>query len=65
MNYEQLHSPAARTVHRMTAPPMEALCTCGLRFGQHRVKDYRCPNQAWRPGNGKPQWLADVFRRVG
>ena len=39
-------------------------CECGMRYGQHRVNDYRCPNQNWRPGNGQGQWLASVFKRT-
>jgi hypothetical protein len=63
MNYAQLHSPAVRTVQPVT-PPMDTPCACGLRYGQHRVGDYRCPNQEWKPGNGQPQWKTDVFRRT-
>jgi hypothetical protein len=45
-------------------PPMQALCECGLRYGMHRVNDYACPNQEWRPGNGKPQWLVRKWVRA-
>lgn len=38
-------------------------CVCGLHYGAHRAKDYRCPNQKWKPGNGEPQWLGESFNR--
>jgi hypothetical protein len=65
MNYEQLHSPAARTVQTVPPIPMEAICgRCWLRYGQHRVGDYACMNSQWKPGNGHPQWSKAVFRRA-
>ena len=64
MNYDQLHSPAARTVQTVAPIPMDALCKCGMRYGMHRVKDYRCPNQNWRPGNGEPQWMQRYWMRA-
>lgn len=30
---------------------------CGTRRGLHKVGTEQCPNAAWRPGNGKPQWM--------
>lgn len=45
-------------------PPMSARCECGLRYGMHRVSDYACPNQNWRPGNGQPQWLPRKWKRA-
>lgn len=63
MTYEQLHSPAARTTQPVV-PSMDTLCTCGLRYGMHRVKDYACPNQNWRLGNGQPQWLSRNWNRA-
>jgi hypothetical protein len=45
------------------APPMDALCECGMRYGMHRVNDLFCPNQEWKPGNGKLQWLSNRFKR--
>lgn len=57
MNYDQLHSPAARTVQTVMPVPMAAMCVCGMRYGAHRVNDYACPNQDWKPGNGQPQWM--------
>lgn len=44
--------------------PYDALCECGQRYGMHRVKDYACPNQQWRPGNGQAQWLGKTFARA-
>lgn len=44
--------------------PHDTPCKCGLRYGMHRVNDYACPNQAGRPGNGKPQWLTARFERA-
>jgi hypothetical protein len=55
--------PAAPPAVMAFPPTMDTRCTCGLRYGQHRVNDYRCPNQEWKPGNGKAQWLTAVFRR--
>jgi hypothetical protein len=46
------------------APNMDTLCECGARFGMHRVNDHACPNDAWRPGNGKPQWLTRKWERA-
>lgn len=63
VNYEQLHSPSARTVQTVAPIPMSAKCICGLRYGMHRVKDYACPNPAWKPGNGQLQWLPVKFHR--
>ena len=62
MNYEQLHSPAARTVTSLRPIPMDAKCAaCGRRNGMHRVNTFQCPNPAWRTGNGQPQWLTGTF----
>lgn len=44
--------------------PYAALCACGQRYGMHRMADFACPNQRWRPGNGAPQWLAETFQRA-
>lgn len=47
------------------AHPMDAPCTCGRRYGMHRVNDYACPNPGWKPGNGQEQWMADqTFERA-
>lgn len=65
VNYDQLHSPAARTVASARRTPMSATCQrCGMRRGQHRVNDERCQNQAWRPGNGQAQWLNASFQEA-
>jgi hypothetical protein len=65
MNYDQLHSPAARTEHpQRFEPTMDTLCECGLRYGMHRVNDLACMNPDWRPGNGQPQWLERTWKRA-
>ena len=53
-----------RRVYIAPAPMMDAICVCGLRYGQHRVNDFACMNQKWKPGNGQPQWLTAVFKRT-
>ena len=63
MNYQQLHSPAARTVQVQRVIPMDERCAfCGLRYGMHKVHTLTCPNPTWRPGNGQPQWLVKKFK---
>lgn len=57
--------PAAPPAVQAFPPTMDTPCECGLRYGQHRVGNFACPNPAWKPGNGQAQWLADVFRRAG
>lgn len=40
--------------HRWLGPnPMDVLCECGMRYGQHRHGDLACMNQKWSPGNGQ------------
>ncbi len=51
-------------VYVATAPMMDEPCVCGLRYGMHRVGDYACPNQKWRPGNGKLQWMLEKWVRA-
>jgi len=38
--------------------PYDRLCSCGARYGMHRVGDFGCPNPKWTCGNGQPQWSA-------
>lgn len=63
MNYQQLHNPAARTVQRNFQPPMDALCTCGLRYGQHKVNTLQCMNPKWAGEHGS-QWLERTWVRA-
>jgi hypothetical protein len=55
--------PAPRFITR-TEAPFDAPCECGQRYGMHRVFDYACPNQGWRPGNGQAQWLTRNWVRA-
>ena len=63
--YAQIHAtPPAPIFQNAIAPPMSALCLCGRRYGMHRVHDYACPNDEWKPGNGQDQWLPWHFVRA-
>jgi hypothetical protein len=35
---------------------LDELCGCGKRRGLHRYGDEACPNPAWKPCNGQPEF---------
>lgn len=51
-------------VMRNIRPPMDAMCVCGTRYGEHRVNTLQCRNPKWSCGNGEPQWGESVFARA-
>lgn len=61
-----IHTQPLRPVQHAgnVRPPMDAMCVCGTRYGEHRVNDFRCRNPKWSCGNGEPQWGESVFARA-